>query len=335
MAALGQSRRWVAGWQPGQNNMLKALRGRVYHIMEEGRPVSPWGYVFDIVLILLISLNVAAAIAETVNPLYQMYGPYFDSFEAFSIAFFTVEYFARIWVSVDAEDGVSAARIRIRYLFSPLALVDFIAIAPFYLSLLFALDLRVLRILRLLRLFKLSRYWSALNLMTRVLRSEAEVIGAALFLLLMIMVLASGAMCLVEHRAQPTAFGNIPAAMWWTITTLTTVGYGDIVPVTPLGKMLGGLISLTGIGMVAFPSGILASGFAEQIRRGRREYREHVDAALAKGAIDEAVTDALSDLRTELGLSEAATSDIEPSEEEKMRPRRSCPHCGEELPPAE
>ena len=107
MAALGQSRRWVAGWQPGQNNMLKALRGRVYHIMEEGRPVSPWGYVFDIVLILLISLNVAAAIAETVNPLYQMYGPYFDSFEAFSIAFFTVEYFARIWVSVDADDAVT------------------------------------------------------------------------------------------------------------------------------------------------------------------------------------------------------------------------------------
>lgn len=317
--------------------MLETFRGRVYHIMEEGRPVSPWGYVFDIVLILLIALNVAAAIAETIHPLYLAYRLYFDSFEAFSIAFFTIEYFARIWVCVDSAEvkaGESRTRTRIRYLFSPLALIDFIAIAPFYLSLFFALDLRALRILRLLRLFKLSRYWSALNLLARVLRGEAEVIGAALFLLLVIMVLASGAMYLVEHRAQPEAFGSVPAAMWWTITTLTTVGYGDVVPITTLGKVFGGIISLTGIGMVAFPSGILAAGFAEQIRRGRREYREQVNAALARGVIDQAVTDALLDLRTELGLSEAATSDIEISEVEKTIERHRCPHCGEDLPPA-
>jgi voltage-gated potassium channel len=315
--------------------MLESIRGQVYHIMEEGRPLSPWGYAFDLALILLIALNVAATMAETVEPIYARYGYYFDLFEAVSIGLFTLEYLARVWVSVDdpdVADNVSPFRARLRYLFSPLALIDMVAIAPYYLSLFVALDLRVLRVLRLLRLFKLTRYWTALNLMSRVIRDEAQIIGAALFLLLVIVVLASGAMYLAEHRAQPEAFGSVPETMWWTVTTLTTVGYGDVVPTTPLGKLLGGFISLIGIGMVAFPSGILAAGFAEQIRRGRREYRERVDAALAKGAIDEQAAEELEDTREELGLSEAAVSDIELAELKKARTVHRCPHCGETLP---
>ena len=241
---------------------------------------------------------------------------------------------ARIWVCVDDPEAQNRAplRTRLRYMVSPLALIDLIAIAPAYLAFLFAVDLRWLRLFRLLRLFKLTRYWSALNLLYRVMRDEAQIIGAAMFLLCIIMVLASGGMFVVEHRAQPEVFSSVPAAMWWTVSTLTTVGYGDVVPVTGWGKLLGGFISLIGIGMVAFPAGILAAGFAEQIRRSRRLYRERVDEAMAAGHDSGDTAVALEEARTELGLSEDIASDIVRAEAAKKEDPARCPHCGAVLP---
>lgn len=311
------------------------MRTRLYRILEDGYPEIVAGRYVDLFLIVLISLNVIAAIIETVAPIRSRYGAQFDLFEAVSIVIFTVEYLARIWVCVEHPDqqGRTPLRARLRYMVSPLALVDLIAILPAYLALFVAVDLRWLRLFRLLRLFKLTRYWSALNLLYRVMRDEAQIIGAAIFLLCVIMVLASGGMYVVEHRAQPEAFGNVPAAMWWTISTLTTVGYGDVVPVTPLGKILGGFISLIGIGMVAFPAGILAAGFAEQIRRSRRLYREKVDAAMSDGPVTGEEAAELEEIRTELGLSENIASDIVESETARQDDRSRCPHCGAILPP--
>jgi voltage-gated potassium channel len=219
-------------------------------------------------------------------------------------------------------------RARLRYVVSPLALIDLFAIAPAYFALFIAVDLRWLRLFRLLRLFKLTRYWSALNLMYRVMRDEAQVIGAALFLLCVVMVLASGGIYAFEHRAQPEEFGSVPAAMWWTVSTLTTVGYGDVVPVTGWGKVFGGLISLIGIGMVAFPAGILAAGFANQIRRSRQLYRERLGEAMAEGPVTEETVAELEEARTELGLSEDSASDIVRAEVARKEDRAYCPHCG-------
>ena len=309
------------------------MRTRLYRILEGEHATIPLARAVDVFLIVLISLNVVAAIVETVAEIRAEFGALLHTFELVSIAIFTIEYLARIWVSVDdpERDGATPFKARLRYMVSPLALIDLIAILPAYLGFLSAVDLRWLRLFRLLRLFKLTRYWSALNLLYRVMRDEAQIIGEAIFLLCVIMVLASGGMYVVEHRAQPEAFGNVPAAMWWTISTLTTVGYGDVVPITPLGKILGGFISLIGIGMVAFPAGILAAGFAEQIRRSRRLYRERVDEALADGPVTGAQAAELEEARTELGLSEGIAADTVQSEAARSQDRTRCPHCGGDL----
>ena len=303
------------------------MRTYFYRILEGGDQPTPVMRITEILLITLISLNVIAAIAETVAPVQVELATFLAWFEAISIAIFLVEYLARIWVCVEAPDlrGRRPARARLRYVVSPLALIDLIAIAPAFLSLFIAVDLRWLRLFRLLRLFKLTRYWSALNLLYRVVRNEAEIIGAAVFLLCLVLVLASGCMYVVERDAQPDAFGSIPAAMWWTVATLTTVGYGEVVPVTVWGKVLGALISLVGIGIAAFPAGILAAGFIEQIRinrRGGSEASADRAAASSTGTPRETVG---GDSRA---VPAAGAADMEAKRAEGI-PR--CPHCGAPL----
>ncbi len=315
--------------------MSQTVRARLHRILEGEHPESSAGRIVDVLLILLISTNVIAAILETVDVIYDRLGIYLEWFDALSIFVFSVEYLARVWVSIEEPNAQGLSRIsaRFRYMLTPLALIDLIAIVPAFLGLLFSADLRWLRLFRLLRLFKLTRYWSGLNLLYRVIRDEAQVIGAALFILCVIMVLASGGIYIVEHRVQPDDFGSVPAAMWWTVATLTTVGYGDVVPVTTLGKVFGGLISLIGIGMVAFPAGILSAGFAEQIRRSRKLYREHVDEAMAEGLDTGDTAAELEEVRTELGLSEDAASDIVRTQVAGKEADGYCPHCGGLLPP--
>ncbi|NKB60125.1 MAG: ion transporter [Alphaproteobacteria bacterium] len=315
-------------------DMPQTFRSRCYRILEGIHPPGVTGRVVDALLILLISANVIAAILETVESIYAAYGPSFDRFEIFSIAVFSIEYLVRVWVCVDDPErqDQTPLKARLRYIVSPLALIDLFAIAPVFLGLLFNVDLRWLRLFRLLRLFKLTRYWSGLNLLYRVMRDEAPTIGAALFILSIVMVLASGGIYLFENKAQPDAFGSLPEAMWWTVTTLTTVGYGDVVPVTPWSKAFGGLISLIGIGMIAFPAGILAAGFAEQVRRSQKLYRERVDEAMSEGPVTGEMVAELEEARTELGLSEDMASDIVRSEVARKDEDAYCPHCGGPLP---
>jgi voltage-gated potassium channel len=207
----------------------------------------------------------------------------FYYFEMASVAVFSVEYVLRLWSCTVEEKYARPILGRLRYAVTPLALIDLAAIAPFYPMAFLGIrtadtaSIRALRLFRLMRLFKTTRYSQSLQIMGRVLRAKKEQILVTLFVVVILLVMLSSVMYFVEQSAQPDKFSSIPAAMWWGVSTLTTVGYGDVYPVTSLGKVIGALISLLGIGLFAMPAGILASGFSEEVRtrHGRAKVCPH------------------------------------------------------------
>ncbi len=249
--------------------MTASFRTRIFEIVESSAPSDWKGRWFDRFMIILILTNVVAVVLETVEALSEAYGGFFAAFELFSVAVFTVEYLARLWVCVeDAHPSLQHPVFgRLRYMMTWMAMIDLIAILPFYLSVLFTVDLRFMRVFRLLRLLKLTRYSSALESFAAVLRNQRRSLGAALVIMLILLIFASSVVFMLEKEAQPEAFASIPHAMWWALATLTTVGYGDVTPVTMWGKVFGGFIMILGIGMFALPAGILATGFAQELRR--------------------------------------------------------------------
>jgi voltage-gated potassium channel len=241
----------------------------------EGTPSGGTGAgVFAVCITTLILLNVLAVVLATVEPVAARIGPVLHWFEVFSIAVFSIEYLLRVW-SCTAQDRYAHPVFgRLRYAVTPMALVDLLAVLPFYAPFLIRVDLRFLRALRLLRLtrlLKLGRYSESLRTVTRVIRAKKGQLSVAVFVVAIMLVVASSGMYYLEHDAQPRTFSSIPAAMWWGVVTLTTVGYGDIYPVTTLGKVVGAMIALLGVGLFALPAGILASGFAEELQSQRAE----------------------------------------------------------------
>ena len=254
---------------------MDRVKRRVYEILERAAPDDRASKAVDIGIMTLILLNVAAVTLETVQSLYRRYSTFFGAFETFSVAVFTVEYVLRLWSCTTEEKFSRPVAGRLRFAATPLAVVDLLAVLPFYLPMFLPLDLRfirAIRLFRLFRLFKLGRYSESLRLLGVVLRARKEELIMTVFTISVLLIISSSLMYFVENDAQPQAFSSIPEAMWWGIVTLTTVGYGDVYPVTPLGKVLGAVIALLGIGMFALPAGILGSGFIEEIqrRKGRR-----------------------------------------------------------------
>lgn len=250
--------------------MTTNFRKRLYQILERGRPGDRISIIVDWALIVLIVGNVAAVAAETVAPLHEQYREAFWLFEVFSVATFTIEYLCRLWVSTEhfTLTHQGSIKARLKFALSPYGVIDLMAILPFYVGLIVpTADLRVLRVVRLLRLLKLARYSPALSTLWQVVVDERRALAAALIIMGILLIASSTAIYHAEHDAQPDAFGSIPAAMWWAIATLTTVGYGDVVPVTTLGRLLGGIVMLLGLAMFALPVGIIASRFAGEIRR--------------------------------------------------------------------
>ncbi len=214
----------------------------------------------------LIILNIVALILESYEELNVKYNSVFYIFEVFSVAIFTVEYIIRIWVSDKTKED---KRERLNFAFSTLGIIDLIAIIPFYLPFIFPFDLRIVRILRLfrlLRIFKLSRYSNSLKTMKYIFKETKSELSMTLFVIFVLMILSSTLMYYIEHDVQPEKFANIGEALWWSVITLTTVGYGDVYPITGLGKLLSGFIALIGIGFVALPTGIISSAFIEKIQ---------------------------------------------------------------------
>lgn len=218
-----------------------------------------------IALTTLILVNVAAFILET-TPLATPYVRAFQIIEVASVAVFSTEYGLRLHAARADPRFAGARAPSLKWAATPLALIDLLAILP---SLLGLGDFRVLRALRLLRLLKLGRYNAALQLLGRVLRRTQATLLTTLFLVLLALLLTSSVLYYAEDDAQPDRFSSIPASMWWAIATLTTTGYGDVAPVTAVGRLLAGATTIIGIGLVALPVGILASAFMEEIKESR------------------------------------------------------------------
>ena len=247
----------------------KHLRARIYEVIESTQPGNGIGVWFDRFLIVLIVTNVIAVILETVDQISEAYSDFFFVFELFSVAIFSIEYLMRLWTIVDGPNANFRAPVagRLRYALTPMALIDIAAILPFYLSVFIGIDLRFMRVFRLLRLLKLTRYSTAMHMLGATLYTQRRALLAALMIVFMTLILTSSVIYLFEKDAQPEAFGSIPEAMWWGLATLTTVGYGDIYPITLVGKIFGSIVMILGIGIFALPVGILATGFAEEIRK--------------------------------------------------------------------
>jgi voltage-gated potassium channel len=250
-------------------NSVSGFRRWLYILLEAGKTGDRPSAIFDVFMVMLILANVVAFAAETDVRVAALYGEELRLFNVVSIIIFTFEYVLRLWVAVDhpALRGLPKWRVRLGYALSPQMLIDLIVILPFYLSFLFAVDLRVLRIFRLFRFLMLARYSPALYTIGRVLRSERRAILAALIAMLGMLIFSASGIYLLEHEVQPDAFGSVLMSMWWALATLTTVGYGDVVPVTTLGRFFGGLVMVFGLGMFAMPIAIISSGFAREIHR--------------------------------------------------------------------
>ncbi|HZH34856.1 MAG TPA: ion transporter [Pyrinomonadaceae bacterium] len=258
--------------------MLERIRFKIYDILVETDDGEVIDRIVAIFLMILISVNVLAVVLETVDEIYLQYQPIFFAVEIFSVTIFTIEYLLRLWVATLDPRYSRPFRGRLRYAVTAFAIIDLLAILPALLPLIFTVDLRIIRFLRVFRLFrllKLHRYAESLNTLDDVMRTKKEELLVTISMILTLLLFASSLMYLLENEAQPDKFPSIPAAMWWGVVTLTTVGYGDVFPITPLGKLLSGVIAFLGIGMFALPAGILASGFAEQIRALRRKNEEN------------------------------------------------------------
>ena len=237
----------------------------------------------------LIVINVLAVILQSVPDLNRQYALTFRLIELVSALIFSAEWILRVWSSIERQDlkRLSPMRARLRYSFSPLPLIDFVAIVPLYLSIFDVVSAQSLIALRLLRLLQLVRFFTPLVVLWRVIRTEAPSMVGAIFIVVVLIIIAASGMYLVERDVQPQAFGSIPAAMWWASVTLTTVGYGDVTPITVVGRMIGVVIMILGIGLVALPAGMLASRFSEELQHRREEYRKRVDLALQDGRLED------------------------------------------------
>ena len=252
----------------------KALN-RAYEILE-GVTSDKAARGFQFFIVTLISANVLMVIVETEEAVSEQFHSFFYYFELFSVFVFTIEYAGRIIVCVVNPDYRGKRFARLRYVITLMMLIDLAAILPFFLPFVIT-DLRFIRIIRLLRLFrlfKLARYSAPLQTLGEVLKEKAGDLSVGFFVLLIMVIFASSMMYHLEHEAQPDAFASIPASMWWGIVTLTTIGYGDVYPVTPAGKVVAAGIAVLGIAVYAIPTGIMASAFTEHLRKKREGGRK-------------------------------------------------------------
>lgn len=253
-----------------------SLRKNVHSILEitwhRKLGLSFWVNIF---LTVIISLNAIAIILDTVPSIHHKYHQFLLDFEVFSVIVFTIEYILRLWSCVENPFFSHPIKGRLKFIFSAWGLVDLLSIAPFYLSI-FITDLgfiRILRLLRMLRLFRVSKYFHALRVIQKVMKEKQEELVLSFVFIVFVLIISSSTLYYFEHEVQPNKFSSIPEAMWWGVNAMTTVGDADYRPITPIGKIIGGLIAILGVALFALPTGILASGFAEQMRGNKQKIK--------------------------------------------------------------
>ncbi len=309
-------------------------RKKVYEYLDREEK-TPGNRFFNVFLIILITSNVLAVILESHRPFGEQYATELYLFEIFSVLIFTIEYAARIWTSIEKDKyrGQPALKARLKYLFTPLALIDLLAIAPFYLALFFAIDLRFLRLMRMLRLLKLSHHLKGLDFFISVLAKEIVTIASIILTVVILIVLSASLMYTLEREAQPEVFYSIPHSIWWAIVTMTTVGYGDVIPITLGGRILAGVIMLLGMSIVAVPAGILAARFSEELQNRKDRVRMQIVNFLQDGIVNDGERHKLENFARELGLSGEELGHLIEIQKVQRQVVTECPHCGESIDP--
>lgn len=258
--------------------MYFKIKQKIYYTIDAELDDIP-SKIFNIFLVVLIFLNVLAIILNSIQSLSLKYSNLFYTFEIISVVIFSIEYLLRLWTCNVDVAYKGRLKGRVKYLFSPLALIDLFAILPFYIPMFIPIDLRFLRVIRLVRIFrilKFGRYSASLQMLGRVLRKKKAELIVTFFVVFLLLIIASSLIYEFEREAQPEKFSNILSSMWWAVVTLTTVGYGDVYPVTTMGKILSSLIALLGIGLFALPAGILSSGMVDELQK-KKEKNESSD----------------------------------------------------------
>jgi voltage-gated potassium channel len=250
-------------------NKLKDLRRRVYLVLEQGSVgdgVSIW---IDRLLVAVILINLVAVALESVPTLRGPYESLFSAVEYFSLVVFTVEYGLRLWCAVEhgPNQHLSPLRARLKYALSPAGIIDLIAVLPFWFTFMLPNDLRLLQAFRIVRFFKIARYSPVMRSLLDVLYRERRALFGCLIIAMGTALVSGALMHLAEGRVQPDKLGTIPDALWWAVVTLGTIGYGDVVPVTALGKLIATGTIFLGVITFALPIGIIATAFSEQIHR--------------------------------------------------------------------
>ncbi|HEX9071801.1 MAG TPA: cyclic nucleotide-gated ion channel [Pseudolabrys sp.] len=250
-------------------NRLRELRKRVYQVLEQGPVGDRLSSTVDRFLVLLIVVNLLAVALESMPQYQTRYAGLFALIEYFSLVVFTIEYGLRLWCAVEhgPHQHLAARRARMKYAFGTAGIIDLIAVLPFWLTMFLPGDLRFVLVFRMVRFFKIARYSPAMRSLLDVLYTERRALFGCLVVAIGSSVVAASLMHLAEGKVQPDKLGTIPDALWWAIVTIGTIGYGDVVPVTALGKLIATGTIFAGLVMMALPVGIIANAFAEQIHR--------------------------------------------------------------------
>lgn len=268
-------------------NARMARRKRVSEIIEVGYDQDTPSRLYDLVNALAIIVNLAASILYTFEPVRLSFGLPVLALEQVTVAFFAVDYCLRLWTARALYPGLSEPRAAAKYALSFSGLVDLLSFLPYYLPFFFpagAVAFRMFRVVRILRLFRVNAYYDSLNVITQVITGRKQQLLSSVFIILVLMLASSLCMYSLEHEAQPEVFTNAFSGIWWSVSTLLTVGYGDIYPITPMGKLFAIVISFLGVGMVAIPTGIISAGFVDQYSRIKRlsEYGQESDINFIK-----------------------------------------------------
>ena len=283
------SRELIPAWAEFQQlNAGRSFRAKIYALLEPTGHSGRLHIYADNFIVFWIALSIICVVMESVASVDHLFAVQFWWIDVLAFTVFTLEYAARVYSAPENPDFKSLRVPRWAHIRSGQAVIDLLTILPFLLEhfLPFQLDLRFLRVFRLMRMLKLTRYTSATNTLLTVIKREWQIIFASVFVMLLLVVLTASLGYLFEHPVQPDKFENIPTSIYWAVVTLASVGYGDISPITPMGRALTVVLALVGIGIFAIPAGLLASAFTDQLRIDREAFKILLQQAYADGVID-------------------------------------------------